>query len=96
MVDSVRSFEFITHKTATLIKKIEMLASIHGAQLLNRQAFVKNQIKTMNESIYYNVDGILNGISKNKKSVFSTLGTMSRRSANIAKTEHTTSSVPLP
>ena len=68
LVDSVQSSKFITHKkTATLIKKIETLASIHEAQLLNRQVFVKNRIKTMNESIYYNVDEIHNGISKNRK-----------------------------
>ena len=68
LVDSVQSSKFITHKkTATLIKKIETLASIHEAQLLNRQVFVKNRIKTMNESIYYNVDEIHSGISKNKK-----------------------------
>lgn len=53
LVDSVQSSKFITHKkTASLIKKIEKLASIHEAQLLNRQVFVKNRIKTMNESIY--------------------------------------------
>ena len=68
LVDSVQSSKFITHKkTASLIKKIETLASIHEAQLLNRQVFVKNRIKTMNESIYYNVDEIHNGISKNRK-----------------------------
>lgn len=68
LVDSVQSSKFITHKkTATLIKKIEQMASIHEAQLLNRQVFVANRIKTMNESIYYNVDEIHNGISQNKK-----------------------------
>ena len=52
LVDSVQSSKFITHKkTLSLIKKIEKLASIHSAQLLNRQVFVKNRIKTMNESI---------------------------------------------
>lgn len=71
LVDSVQSSKFITHKkTASLIKKIEKLASIHEAQLLNRQVFVKNRIKTMNESIYYNVDEIHNGISSNKKIKF--------------------------
>lgn len=71
LVDSVQSSKFITHKkTASLIKKIEKLASIHEAQLLNRQVFVKNRIKTMNESIYYNVDEIHNGISKNKRIKF--------------------------
>ena len=68
LVDSVQSSKFITHKkTVSLIKKIETLASVHEAQRLNRQVFVKNRIKTMNESIYYNVDEIHNGISKNKK-----------------------------
>ena len=68
LVDSVQSSKFITHKkTAELIKKIEQLASIHEAQLLNRQVFVKNRIKSMNESIYYNVDEIHTGISSNKK-----------------------------
>ena len=71
LVDSVQSSKFITHKkTATLIKKIENMASIHEAQLLNRQVFVANRIKTMNESIYYNVDEIHNGISQNKKIKF--------------------------
>lgn len=71
LVDSVQSSKFITHKkTLSLIKKIEKLASIHSAQLLNRQVFVKNRIKTMNESIYYNVDEIHNGISKNRKIQF--------------------------
>lgn len=71
LVDSVQSSKFITHKkTATLIKKIETLASIHEAQLLNRQVFVANRIKTMNESIYYNVDEIHNGISTHKKIKF--------------------------
>ena len=71
LVDSVQSSQFITHKkTATLIKKIETLASIHEAQLLNRQVYVKNRIKTMNESIYYNIDAIQSGISQNKKIQF--------------------------
>ena len=68
LVDSVQSSKFITHKkTMSLIRKIEGLASIHEAQLLSRQVYVKNRIKTMNESIYYNVDEIHNGISKNEK-----------------------------
>ena len=46
---------------------MEKLASIHEAQLLQRQVYVKNRIKTMNESIYFNVDEIHNGISQNKE-----------------------------
>ena len=68
MVDSVQSSKFITHKkTMALIKKIENLASTHQGKLLNRQVFVKNRVKTMNESIYYNVDEIHTGIAENKK-----------------------------
>ena len=68
LVDSVQSSKFITHKkTASLIKKIETLASVHSAQLLHRQVFVKNRIKTMNESIYYNVDEIHTGIARDRR-----------------------------
>lgn len=71
LVDSVQSSKFITHKkTMTLIRKIEKLASIHEAQLLQRQVYVKNRIKTMNESIYYNVDAIHDGISQNRNIQF--------------------------
>ena len=59
LVDSVQSSKFITYKkTLALIRKIESLASVYEAQLLSRQVYVKNRIKTMNESIYYNVDEI--------------------------------------
>ncbi|MBQ9534837.1 MAG: WYL domain-containing protein [Clostridia bacterium] len=68
LVDSVQSSKFITHKkTLTLIKKIEKLASVYEAQQLQRQVYVHNRIKTMNESIYYNVDAIHNGISRGVK-----------------------------
>lgn len=68
LVDSVQASKFITHKkTVSLIKKIEGLSSVYQARQLSRQVFVVNRIKTMNESIYYNVDEIHNGISNNRK-----------------------------
>jgi predicted DNA-binding transcriptional regulator YafY len=68
LVDSVQSSKFITQKkTLSLIRKIEGLASVHEGQMLNRQVFVTNRIKTMNESIYYNVDEIHAGIAQNRK-----------------------------
>ena len=71
LVDSVQSSKFITQKkTMALIKKIESLASVYEAQLLNRQVYVKNRIKNMNESIYYNVDEIHNGIATDCKICF--------------------------
>ena len=44
LVDSVQSSKFITHKkTLALIKKIEGLASIYDAQLLQRQVYVRGR-----------------------------------------------------
>lgn len=71
LVDSVQSSKFITQdKTHKLIKKIEGLASIYDGQLLQRQVFVSNRVKSMNESIYYAVDGISDAITQNKKIKF--------------------------
>lgn len=71
LVDSVQSSKFITHKKSMeLIKKIETFASLYEAQLLQRQVYVANRIKTMNESIYYNVDKIHSGIGENRKISF--------------------------
>ena len=68
LVDSVQSSKFITQdKTYKLIKKIENLASMYDGQLLQRQVFVTNRVKSMNESIYYTVDVISDAITQNKK-----------------------------
>ncbi len=68
LVDSVQSSKFITQdKTYKLIKKIESLASIYDGQLLQRQVFVTNRVKSMNESIYYAVDVISDAITRNRK-----------------------------
>lgn len=67
LVDSVQSSKFITEKkTLSLIKKIECLASAYDAQLLQRQVYVRNRVKSMNESVYYNVDEISNAITQDK------------------------------
>ena len=68
LVDSVQSSKFITQdKTFKLIKKIESLASVYDGQLLQRQVFVTNRVKSMNESIYYAVDVISDAVTQNKK-----------------------------
>lgn len=68
LVDSVQSSKFITQdKTHKLIKKIESLASLYDGQLLQRQVFVTNRVKSMNESIYYAVDVISDAITQNRK-----------------------------
>lgn len=71
LVDAVQSSKFITaKKSGELIKKVESFASEHEAKQLQRQVFVSGRIKTMNESIYYNVDKIHAAISANKKIQF--------------------------
>lgn len=71
LVDSVQSSKFITVKKSNeLIKKIEGLASKDEASQLQRQVYVSGRIKTMNESIYYNVDRIHTAIIANSKITF--------------------------
>ncbi len=71
MVDSVQSARFITEKKSNeLIKKIEMLAGKYEASQLHRQVFVAGRVKTMNESIYYNVDRIHTAIADNSRITF--------------------------
>ena len=71
LVDAIQSSKFITErKSNALIKKLEKLVSKHDAQKLQRQVYVSGRIKTMNESIYYNVDAIHNAITENRKIKF--------------------------
>ncbi len=71
LVDAVQSSRFITHKKSNeLIKKIESFTSRYEAQQLQRQVFISNRIKTMNESIYYTVDYIHDAINSNVKVSF--------------------------
>ena len=67
LVDSIQSSKFITQrKTLSLIKKIENLASVYDAQLLERQVYVRGRVKSMNESVYYNVDEISGAITRDR------------------------------
>ncbi len=71
LVDAVQCSRFITQKKSlALIKKIESLSSKTQAQSLHRQVYVFNRVKTMNESIYYNVDDIHTAIEKDLKISF--------------------------
>lgn len=63
LVDAVQSSKFITvKKSEELIAKISKLTSRSQAAELRREVFVRNRIKTGNESIFYNVDGIYEAI----------------------------------
>ena len=71
LVDSVQSSKFITHKKSMeLISKNEKLTSEANAKKLHRQVFVTNRVKTVNETIYYNVDRIHDAIAANKQITF--------------------------
>ncbi|MEG2959130.1 MAG: WYL domain-containing protein, partial [Oscillospiraceae bacterium] len=71
LVDAVQSSKFITtRKSDALIKKLEGLASRYEATQLQRQVYVDRRVKTMNESIYYNVDKLHTAISAQKAVIF--------------------------
>lgn len=53
-----------------LISKIEKLTSLENAKKLQRQVFITNRVKTVNEQIYYNVDKIHEAIAANKQITF--------------------------
>lgn len=67
LVDAVQSSKFLTQrKSMSLIRKLAGLTGLHEQQLLQRQVVVSGRVKTMNESIYYNVDAIHTAIAENK------------------------------
>lgn len=71
LVDAVQSSKFITEKKShVLIGKLGKLLSRYDRNQLNRQVQVENHVKTMNESIYYNIDAICQGIQKNQQIAF--------------------------
>ena len=66
LVDSIQASKFITEKKSKeLIEKLTSFASQYERTQLNRQLAVQGRIKTMNESIYYNVDEIHRAIAGN-------------------------------
>ena len=71
LVDAVQSSKFITErKSLELIRKLESLASDLEAKELHRHVYVRGRIKTMNESIYYNVDELQDAIDSDRPITF--------------------------
>ncbi len=71
LVDAVQSSKFITHsKSVELIRKLEGLTSRHQAGQLQRQVLVTGRIKSMNESIYYNVDHLHTAMNTDRQVSF--------------------------
>ncbi|NLN96905.1 MAG: WYL domain-containing protein [Eubacteriaceae bacterium] len=71
LVDAVQSSKFITEtKSRNLIQKLSTLVSMHEAKQLQRQVLIRGRVKTMNESIYYNVDKLHTAIIQDKQIKF--------------------------
>lgn len=71
LVDAIQSSKFITHKKSlSLIKKLEGLVSENEGKQLQRQVYVSNRVKNINEKIYYNVDTLHNAIACEKQVAF--------------------------
>ena len=67
LVDAVQSSRFLTkRKSDALIRKLEGLTCVHQARQLQRQVYVDRRVKTMNESIFYNVDRLHGAIAANR------------------------------
>ena len=59
LIDAILSSKFISkRKSDELIRKMKSFVSEHQAKQLQRQVYVNDRIKSMNEGTYYAVDSI--------------------------------------
>ena len=66
LIDAVQSSRFLTEKKSReLIEKLCKECSVHEAKLVRRDVLVSGRVKSMNETIYYNVDAIQEAIGQN-------------------------------
>lgn len=71
LIDTVQSARFLTRKKCReLTRKLLNLCSRQDESLLERQMVVSGRVKSMNESIYYNLDAIQEAIARNRKITF--------------------------
>ena len=71
LIDAVQSSRYLTEKKSReLIEKLCNQCSVHDARLVRRDVVVSGRVKSMNESIYYNVDTIQEAIAENKQITF--------------------------
>ena len=71
LIDAVLSSKFLTEKKSReLIEKLCRECSIYDARLMRRDVLVSGRVKSMNETIYYNVDAIQEAIGQNKQITF--------------------------
>lgn len=68
IIDAIASSKFITSsKSKELIEKLEHMASNYDAKLIDRDVYVSDRVKNMNESIFYTVDAIQYAIANNHR-----------------------------
>lgn len=71
LIDAVQSSRFLTErKSRALIEKLCTLCSTQDAKLMQRDVYVSGRVKSMNETIYYEVDAIQEAIAQNKQITF--------------------------
>ena len=68
LIDAVLSSKFLTEKKSReLIEKLCSQCSVYDARLMRRDVLVSGRVKSMNETIYYNVDAIQDAIAENRQ-----------------------------
>ena len=71
LIDAVQSSRFLTEKKSReLIEKLCNQCSVYDARLMRRDVLVSGRVKSMNETIYYNVDSIQVAIADNRQITF--------------------------
>ena len=71
LIDAVQSSRFLTErKSRELIEKLCNQCSVHDAKLMRRDVLVSGRVKSMNETIYYNVDRIQEAIAESRQITF--------------------------
>ena len=66
LIDAVTSSRFLTeNKSHKLVEKLCDLCNEHDANLMRRSIVISKRVKSMNESIYYNVSDIQDAIVQN-------------------------------
>ncbi|MBR5126217.1 MAG: WYL domain-containing transcriptional regulator [Oscillospiraceae bacterium] len=71
LINAVQSSKYLTEKKSReLIEKLCTECSVYDAQLMRRDVLVSGRVKSMNETIYYNVDTIQEAIGENRQISF--------------------------
>ena len=71
LIDAVLSSKYLTEKKSReLIEKLCKECSVYDARLMRRDVLVSGRVKSMNETIYYNVDAIQEAIAQNRQITF--------------------------